>query len=220
MFQKRDVHDMKCFRNATFKTSNVSKTSRFWNIVWTLGTLLLCPVTFLKHFMFWSSRFWNVSCFKYHISETFNVLNVTFLRLWSFERHVSEIFHVLNVTFLEHFIFGISYFWNISVFEPCPWKHSIFAFLKYFIYWTSHFQNISSFKLHFSETLFEHLIPFCCARLQLNMKKNVLESFFSIPPWFENVYRLSHSVDPCSVGIPFRERPHLFNCGNILPYAD
>ena len=34
-----------CFRKVTFKTWNVSKTWRFWNIVWTLNTLLSCPVT-------------------------------------------------------------------------------------------------------------------------------------------------------------------------------
>ena len=43
----------------------------FWNIVWTLNILLLCPIThFWNIFMFQTSRFWNISCFECHISKT------------------------------------------------------------------------------------------------------------------------------------------------------
>ena len=45
MFQKCNIHNMKYSRNVKFKTWNVSETSLLWNIVWTLDTLLLCPVT-------------------------------------------------------------------------------------------------------------------------------------------------------------------------------
>ena len=56
IFQKSDIQNMKCsrnvtckiwkcFRKVTFWTWNILKTSRFWNIVRILNTLLLCPVT-------------------------------------------------------------------------------------------------------------------------------------------------------------------------------
>ena len=43
-FRNVKFKKMKCFRNVTFKTWNVLEMRRFWNIVWTPNTLLLCLV--------------------------------------------------------------------------------------------------------------------------------------------------------------------------------
>ena len=58
-------------------------TSHFWNILW-------------LNIMFWMPRFWNNSCFEHHISETFQIL---------------------NVMFLKHFMFWTLCFWNILCLE-------------------------------------------------------------------------------------------------------
>ena len=61
MFQTRDVQNMKIF----------SKTSRFWNIVWSLSTLLSCPVTY------WPLNSWNFNFTRilllFHLSALFGV---------------------------------------------------------------------------------------------------------------------------------------------------
>ena len=112
-------------------------------------------VTFLKHSMFSTSRFWNIPYFKRHISETFHILNVTFLK------------HIVFWTFLTHFMFWMLHFWKISVIELWPSKTFYllnFRSLRHYIFWTSYFWNISSFELHFPETLSGHLTLFCRAR--------------------------------------------------------
>ena len=92
--------------------------------------------------MFWTSCFFNISlskhhflknisCFERHVSSTFHVLNVTFLKYFIFR----------ELCFLKHFMFRTSRFLNISCF-----KH---YFLKNFMFWTSRFLNISCFKHYF-----------------------------------------------------------------------
>ena len=54
----------------------------------------------LNYFMLWMSHFSNTSCFERHVSQTFQVLNVTFLKQFIFKHYVFETYHVLNVTYL------------------------------------------------------------------------------------------------------------------------
>ena len=79
MFQELDFQTLKCFRNVTFQTYSC----------------FVRHVTFLKYFIFSTSRFRNIARFELHVSETF---------------------HFLNVTLLKHFMFWTSPFWNISCF--------------------------------------------------------------------------------------------------------
>ena len=86
MFQKRDVFD-------TFSCSERQVPETFH----------ILYVTFLKHFIFWKSRF---TC---HVSETFNVFNVTFLRHFIF--WISETFQFLNFALLKFQILQTP--WNV-----------------------------------------------------------------------------------------------------------
>ena len=57
---------VKCF-------NNVSETSHFWNIAFV-------KTSHFWHFMFSTSRFWNISCFELHITETFHISSLMFLK--------------------------------------------------------------------------------------------------------------------------------------------
>ena len=113
-------------------------------------------VTFLKHFMFWTSRFWNISYFECHISETFQFSNLVLL-----EHSIFWTLHFWNISCLERYGFETFHLLNFIVFKHwtqpfcCARSHSIFlnvTFLKHFVFWMSHFWNISVFKLCPSET--------------------------------------------------------------------
>ena len=138
-------------------------TLRFWYICdWSQQTGVKCPknITFLKHLISWTSRFWNpfsaslfwnmfytspcwsISCFKCYISGTFHFLNVTFLK-----HFIIQMSHCLDnqhpfCCALSHFMFWMSRFWAISCFEH-----------QHFIFWTLHFCGISRSECHISETL-------------------------------------------------------------------
>ena len=124
-------------------------------------------VTFLKHFMFSMSRFWNISCFHCHVSETYFQCYV------SETFYVFKTFHSFNVTFLKHFTFWMLHFWNILRFERhfSETFHVLnVTFLKQFIFWMSDFWNVSCFECHIFKTMFGYLTPVCCVWSQFQIR--------------------------------------------------
>ena len=91
MFQKCIVQIMKCFRNVMFKIWNVSETWcfkkwnvsemwRFWDIIWTFYTFLLCPVTLFYDFFVTFHEFYDSqpTCMTFRTFITFMIWVIFF----------------------------------------------------------------------------------------------------------------------------------------------
>ena len=118
-YSKHDVQNMTFFRclnvlNVTFLIQFVFKH--------------------LKNVMFCTSRFWNISCFEYHIFRTF--LN--------FERQISKTIHVWTSWFWNISCFKTSHFWNISCLNIMILKHYISREICVWTWYQKHFMFCTS----------------------------------------------------------------------------